>query len=135
MKCHFCHSNLTPLPYNEWKINERRCVEYQCTNSGCTPFGNGRRIILNVILPDMEVQYYSILFQHKEQWYRITGVGNETSLVSVTMSSGMNDRRFIDGHETNIISIDRFCPINAQEDFGKQAARLFEKLKSLNTFS
>ena len=132
MKCHLCNHDLTPLPYNEWKLKNRKSVEYRCNSPDCVQQDS---VIINIVLPEMEVVYYSIPLQIKGLWYELYSRNSDSPLTELARTTVQKSSSSFSRNNTVIVRIDRYYALDVKQDIKTQAEQIYHKLQTLNIFS
>src|SRR5678815_423898 len=69
LRCHLCNAELRPNNYADWEIRNRKQITYAC------PPSHPPHAAIEMIHPDLEINYYSFLFQIKDQHYKLCSRG------------------------------------------------------------
>lgn len=121
MKCHICNQNLIRNSAYNWEVGNRRSVNVNCRNKICISNSYG----INIIEPEKDIEYYYFPLLFKNKWYCIHSTQFQTTLYKGKYTI----------LKEQIISIDKFCSLNLNQELGPQLHKHFLKLKNLIIFS
>lgn len=123
MKCHLCLQDLTPEPYANWHVGNRKSISYQCRNNSCSSQTGGRHlVVLNMILPDNITEDYTLPITMNDKWYWIFANSRGGHHTALWMGNSLT------------MNLNRFYPILMEDDLSSKVEFIMEKLKTLLLF-
>lgn len=133
MKCHLCGTYLTetaPI----WEVGGRKLVQLRCIDQRCAAIRVVNRCLVEVILPDGDVQAYRLLIPFHERWFRVWARKNIDSPNDTTIYSMDVGYPGASGNEQHIVNLPRFYPLTMEDDLKAKSQEILSRFKTLVVF-